>query len=168
VKTRADTVSDCSRQGIRIREFQPRDKEAFRRLNEQWITRYFQIEEKDRQLFGDPEEHILSAGGAIFIAELDGEPVGCCALVSNDAETFEVAKMAVTESQQGRGLGRMLLLACIKRAKLLGKKRLFIETNRSLQAAIALYRKLGFIDLPAGVVPPSQYVRGDVFLELEL
>ena len=32
---------------IRVREFKPGDKAAFQRLNEEWIKRYFSIEEKD-------------------------------------------------------------------------------------------------------------------------
>ncbi len=87
---------------IRIREFQPSDTAAFRRLNEEWITRYFAIEEKDRELFDDPHGQIVAKGGTILILENNGEIVGCCALLNRDAETVEVAKMAVTKAHQGR------------------------------------------------------------------
>ena len=118
--------------GVRIREFQPGDKAVFRRLNEESINRHFSIEDKDRALFDDPEGQILAKGGMILILESDGKPVGCCALVTRDADTFEVAKMAVTEADQGQGLGRILLESCIARARFLGKKRLFLETNSRL------------------------------------
>ncbi len=39
------------RKEIRIRDFRLGDERVFRRLNEQWITQYFSIEEKDRKLF---------------------------------------------------------------------------------------------------------------------
>ncbi len=58
---------------IRVRDFQPGDKATFRRLNEEWITRYFAIEEKDRELFDDPEGKIIANGGMILIMESDGE-----------------------------------------------------------------------------------------------
>ena len=153
---------------IRVREFQPGDRAAFRRLNEEWIKRYFSIEEKDRDLFDDPEGQIIAKGGMILILEVDGEPVGCCALLDKDADTFEVAKMAVTEAHQRKGLGRILLQSCIDRARFLGKNRLFLETNSKLEAAVNLYRKLGFVELPADVWPPSEYERVDLVMKLLL
>ncbi len=140
---------------IRVREFQPGDKAAFRRLNEECIERYFSIEEKDQELFDDPEGQIIIMGGMILMLEIDGEVVGCCALIARDDETFEVGKMAVTEVHQGKGLGRFLLQSCIDKAKFLGKKRLFLETNSKLELAVGLYRKLGFVELPAQAWPPS-------------
>jgi GNAT superfamily N-acetyltransferase len=153
---------------IRVRDFRPGDKAAFRRLNEEWITRYFSIEEKDGELFDDPEGQIIAKGGVILILESNGEPVGCCALLNKDTEIFEVAKMAVTSAHQGKGLGRILLQSCIDRARFLGKKRLFLETNSKLEAAVTLYRKLGFVELPASTWPPSEYARVDLVMELRL
>jgi GNAT superfamily N-acetyltransferase len=157
-----------SEKTIRVREFQPGDEAAFRRLNEEWLTKYFRIEEKDRKLLGDPRRHILAAGGAILMVEIDGEPVGCCALLHRDPVTLEVGKMAVTESHQGKGLGKMLLRACIEKAKSLGKNRLVLETNSALGPALAMYRKFGFIELEPGEAPPPAYARADVFMELKL
>ncbi len=152
----------------RVRQFQPGDKAAFRRLNEEWITKYFSIEEKDRELFDDPEGLIVAEGGMILILEDDGEAVGCCALIHKDDKTFEVAKMAVTEAHRGQGLGKILLQSCIDRARGLGKKRLFLETNSKLEAAVSLYRKLGYRELPPVAWPRSEYARVDLVMELLL
>ncbi len=153
---------------IRIREFQGPDTNVFRRLNEEWLTKYFAIEDKDRHVLGDPHKYIIAPGGAIFILELDAEPVGCCALIPKDPQTLEVAKMAVTDSQQGKGLGKMLLQSCIEKARALGKKRLVLETNNVLAAAVALYRKAGFVELSRDAAPPSAYARTEMFMELRL
>ncbi|MGA2618077.1 MAG: GNAT family N-acetyltransferase [Thermoguttaceae bacterium] len=153
---------------IRVREFHPGDEAAFRRLNEEWLTKYFCIEEKDRKVLGDPCQYILATGGMIFMVELDGKPVGCCALIHKDDETFEVGKMAVTHSHQGKGLGKMLLQTCIEKAKALGKKRLVLETNNVLGTAVALYRKFGFVELGRDVAPLSAYARTEMFMELRL
>lgn len=155
---------------VRVREYEPgeRDRAAFRRLNEEWLTRYFVVEAKDRQLFDDPERHILAPGGAIFLLDLDGAAVGCCGLIKLDARAFEVAKMAVTEAHQGQGYSTLLLSACVDRARARGAKRLFIETSSKLPPAIALYRKFGFVELRPEAVPPSDYARADVFMELWL
>jgi GNAT superfamily N-acetyltransferase len=152
----------------RVREFQPADKAVFRRLNEEWITRHFSLEAKDRKLFDDPETEILAPGGVILILEKDGEPVGCCALIHREDETLEVAKMAVSETHQGQGLGRILLQSCIDRARLAGKRRLFLETNSRLEAAVRLCRRLGFVELPKDAWPMTAYARVDVMMELRL
>lgn len=152
----------------RIRDFQPGDEDAFRRLNEEWIARYFVLEDKDRRLFADPRGLILDRGGRIFIAEIAGEPVGCVALLALDPETFEVAKMAVAPAHQGKGLGRLLLERCIEHARSVGKKRLYLETNSKLAPAVALYRKLGFVEVHADRRPQSSYARVDLVMEFWL
>ena len=53
---------------IGIRQFQPGDAAAFRRLNEEWITRFFRIEPKEAPILADPQGTILDLGGRIFFA----------------------------------------------------------------------------------------------------
>jgi putative acetyltransferase len=151
---------------LEIREFASGDGIAFRRLNEEWIRRYFVLEPKDMQTLADPEGTILSSGGRIFFAVRDGEAVGCCALAAMSPGEFEVVKMAVTESCQRVGAGRRLLEKAIAEARASGATRLFLETNSKLQPAIHLYETLGFRHLPAERVPPSPYARANVFMEL--
>lgn len=152
-----------------IRDFEsPRDAASFRDLNEAWIRKYFTLEPKDRATFDDPAGKIIAPGGAILMVDVDGETVGACALVKLDADTFEVAKMAIDERNQGRGLGRLLLQAVIARARSMGGKRLYLESNSKLAPALALYRKLGFTDVPRERIPPSPYARVDVWMELSL
>jgi putative acetyltransferase len=151
---------------VRIRPFQPGDAEAFRRLNEEWIDRYFRLEEKDRKMLGDPQGQILDPGGAILIAEADGSAVGCCALILSSPGTFELAKMAVTDAWQGRGLGRKLLAAAIQTARSTGASRLFLETNSRMTPAVRLYESMGFMH--AARVRQSDYDRSDVYMELPL
>ena len=153
---------------IRVREFHPGDETAFRQLNEEWLTKYFCIEEKDRKVLGNPCRYILATGGVIFMVEVNGEVVGCCALIRKDDDTFEVGKMAVTQSHQGKGLGKMLLQTCIGKAKSLGKKRLVLETNNVLGTAVALYQTFGFVELGRDAAPPSEYARTEMFMELKL
>ncbi len=152
---------------IQIREFQPGDEAAFRALNEAWITAYFTLEEKDRATLGDPQTHILDHCGHIYFA-IDaetGEILGCCALQSMGNNAFEVAKMAVAENRRGQGIGRKLLRAVIEAARALGAKRLYIETNHTLENAIALYRSEGFEHLRPEDVKPTPYIRATVFME---
>jgi len=147
---------------IAIVEFQPGHAEAFRTLNEAWIAKHFTLEPKDREVLGDPQGKIIAKGGRIFMALKDGEPVGCVALMKMDDGGYEVAKMTVSESLRGSGLGRMLLQRCIDAGAELGATRLYLETNSSLAPALALYRAMGFKDLAPTETP---YARADVFME---
>ena len=57
---------------------------------------------------------------------------------------YEVAKMAVAESCQGRGIGRRLLAYTIEQGRALGADSLYLETNNKLANAVHLYESLGF------------------------
>jgi len=151
-----------------IREFQPGDEMAFRKLNEEWITRYFRMEEKDERALADPQSTILAPGGRIFFAHISGRCVGCCALLRSAADEFEVAKMAVDASCRGAGIGRNLLRAAIEAARAAGARRLYLETNHVLKPAIRLYESVGFKPVPPHRIVPSPYVRSDVCMEMTL
>jgi GNAT superfamily N-acetyltransferase len=153
---------------LTIREFVAGDEGAFRRLNEEWIVRHFVLEPKDEQALADPRKTILDAGGRIFLAVRGGQPVGCCALLAMGGGDFEVAKMAVTESAQGLGVGRRLLEQVIAESAASGIRRLYLETNRKLVTAIRLYEAVGFRHLPPERIVPSPYARANVFMELLL
>jgi GNAT superfamily N-acetyltransferase len=151
-----------------FRPFQPGDEKAFRELNESWISTYFVIEEKDREVLNNPVAHILDAGGEIFMASKEGYAIGCCALLPMGEGSFEVAKMTVSEAYRGNGVGRKLLEFVIERAKTMGVKRLYLETNSKLTNAIHVYESLGFCRLPPDRIQPSPYARANVYMELML
>jgi len=151
-----------------IREFQDGDEEPFRRLNEEWIVRYFRLEPKDVAVLGDPRSNILMPGGRILFATLGAECVACCALLPVGPDEYEVGKMAVTERYQGQGIGRKVLLAAIGTARSAGARRLWLETNRVLGPAIRLYESVGFAHVPAERRAASPYARSDVQMEMRL
>jgi hypothetical protein len=90
VKEQTGKAGDRNRHGICVREFQFGHQATFRRLNEEWLNKYFRIEEKDRQLFDDPESQIIAKGGVILMLESNGEPVGCCALMIKDGKVLSM------------------------------------------------------------------------------
>jgi len=151
-----------------VREFEGGDEAAFRRLNEEWITKYFRIEAKDEEAFAEPQGKILEKGGRVFFAVKDGEALGCCALVAMGPGEFEVSKMAVTASAQGLGIGRLLIERVVEAGRALGARRLSLDTHHSLTAAMRLYEGAGFRRLPEERVVASQYERADVFMEMWL
>jgi putative acetyltransferase len=150
---------------MEIVEFQNGYAEAFRVLNEAWISRHFAIEAKDREVIDDPQGQIIAKGGRIFMALAQGEPVGCVAMIPMADGGYEVAKMTVAEGLRGSGLGKALMQRCIDEGERLGAARLYLETNSSLAPARALYRKMGFKDLPP---QDTAYARCDVWMERPL
>lgn len=151
---------------VEFRPFEAGDETAFRELNEAWIARHFDIEEKDREVLNDPVTHILRPGGALLMAVQEGVAIGTCALLPMKGGSFEVAKMTVSEQYRGLGIGRKLLAYVIEYARSLGAKRLYLETNSKLRNAIHVYESLGFQHLPAERVQPSPYARANVYMEL--
>jgi putative acetyltransferase len=147
---------------MEIVEFEPAHAAAFKALNEAWIAKYFVIEPKDSEVLDDPQGKIIAKGGRVFMALQDGQAVGCAALLKMADGGYEVAKMTVSETLRGSGLGRRLMQRCIDVGAELGATRLYLETNSSLGPALGLYRAMGFRDLAPTETP---YARADVFME---
>ena len=144
------------------------DTAAFRTLNEEWITRYFILEAKDRELLDDPVHSILLKGGHIFMAHAGAEAVGCVALMPMRDGVYEVSKMAVSPHLRGRGIGRRLLQHSIAQARSIGARSLFLGSNTRLKDAVHLYESVGFRHVKPETLPPMPYSRADVFMELSL
>ena len=96
-----------------------------------------------------PNEKIISKGGYILLAQndADGTIIGTCALLNMGLGSYELAKMSVAEGYQGFGIGKMMGLQTIEKAKSIGANRLFLETNDRLKPALRLYETLGFAPL---------------------
>lgn len=137
----------------------------FIRLNEEWISTYFEIEDVDRALAANPYK-IIEDGGYIFSLVSDGSVLGVCALFNEGNGVFELARMAVSPKAQGRGFGDKLMLACLEKLKVIGANKVYLVSNTKLEAAIALYQKYGFKTKSEGQHPV--YARADIVMELDL
>ena len=153
------------RQQAEIIDYLPEFHNDFKQLNYEWIEKYFELEDTDHQSLNCPNDKILSPGGHIYMARLEGEIVGTCALIKKDDNTYELAKMAVTEKARGKGIGWLLGQAAIAKAHELGATTICLESNTVLQPAIKLYQKLGFRKI---VGQPSPYERCNIQMELKL
>lgn len=152
---------------VEIVEYDEKHQSAFKSLNEEWISTYFEMEEADYKALDNPKEYILEKGGKIFVALYKNEPLGVCALVKmNDSDyDFEMAKMAVSPKAQGKNIGFLLGEMVIKTARELGAKKIYLESNTILKPAINLYQKLGF-EKVTGLATP--YKRSNIQMELNL
>ncbi|WP_400260840.1 GNAT family N-acetyltransferase [Sphingobacterium sp. SG20118] len=152
---------------VEIVDYNPKYQAAFRSLNEEWISTYFEMEAADYKALDDPEAYILSKGGKIFVALYNGEPLGVCALIKMEDPVydFEMAKMAVSPKAQGKNMGWLLGKAIILAAKDMGASKLYLESNTILKPAINLYHKLGFQKI---IGRPTPYKRCNIQMELDL
>jgi len=152
---------------VQVVDYRPEYAVAFKDLNVEWISKYFRMEKADYDALDDPDGYILSKGGHILIALYQDEPVGVCALIKmNDNKyDYELAKMAVSPKAQGKRIGYQLGMASIEKAKSLGARYIYLESNTILEPAINLYRKLGFKEVYGRETP---YERCNIQMELEV
>ncbi len=147
-----------------IVDYQPEHQFWFEKLNREWIEKYFAMETPDFEILQNPQEHILSKGGSIFMATCDGKIAGTVALKHAGPRIYELTKMAVSPEFQGRKLGRALAEAAIARARSSGASKIVLYSNKMLVPAIALYIKLGFREIPVD----GPYKRTNIKMELVL
>jgi amino-acid N-acetyltransferase len=102
-----------------IRRARTADVADIRRLVDAYAGRIL-LEKATVQLYEDIQE--------FFVAELDGEVVGCGALHVMWQDLAEVRTVVVDPAAQGRGIGRRLLSQLIEQARWLGIRRVFVLT----------------------------------------
>jgi DNA-binding MarR family transcriptional regulator/GNAT superfamily N-acetyltransferase len=79
-----------------------------------------------------------------WIAEMNGERVGCIFLVRKDAETAKLRMLLVERKARGSGLGSRLVEECIRFARRAGYKKMTLWTYSILAEARHIYEKTGF------------------------
>ena len=150
---------------VSIVEFDPTFAKAFADLNYHWIAETYGVEAHDHDILDHPQEAVIDAGGQIFFALTHGEVAGTVAMIPYEDDAFELTKMAVDQKFRGRGVGDLLMNACLELARgSSDRKRIILESNTKQVAAIQLYRKFGFVETPLD--PNSQYVRANIRMEL--
>jgi GNAT superfamily N-acetyltransferase len=96
----------------------------------------------------EPDE-VAPGRGAFLVAYVAGEAVGCGAVRRLDGDIAEIKRMYVRPTTRGRGVGGALLAALEAEAHGLGIRRLVLETGARQPEALALYRRAGFVVIPA-------------------
>jgi ribosomal protein S18 acetylase RimI-like enzyme len=103
--------------------------------------------------------------GRLFLGLVRGEPAGCVALRKLEDSVCEMKRMYVKPEFRGFGLGRLLADQIIGAAREAGYRVIRLDTIRSMDAAIRLYRTLGFRSIPAYYLNP---IEGAEYMELTL
>ena len=155
-------------QKIEIINFDPQNeahKLAFKQINYEWIEKYFKVEKSDTDSLENPEKYFIATGGAVLLACRGDEYLGTSALKPMGNDTYELCKMGVSELARGLGIGGLIAEVAIQKARELGAKKVYLETNSSLTPALTLYAKLGFTRIENFTSP---YQRADVAMEMWL
>jgi len=150
---------------IIIVEYNSSHQAYFEKFNRDWIEKYFEMEPVDEFVLTNPGEAILKPGGAILMAEYDGEIAGTVALKKIDDYSYEFTKMAVDERFRRRGIAERLCYASFDKAKELGATTIILYSNKKNAAAIMMYEKIGFRHLK---VEPGVYKRANVKMMIDI
>ena len=149
---------------IEIVTYRPEHQPWFEKLNRDWIEKFFWMEPLDFEVLQNPETHILKPGGFLFMALYRKEVAGTVALKFVEPGVYEFTKMAVDERFRGKKVGEILSKVAIVKAKETGARKFILYSNTKLNAAINLYKKLGFVEIPLD----GPYKRSDIKMELKL
>jgi len=104
--------------------------------------------------------------GGLFIALVDGEAAGCAALRPLEPPaSAELKRLYVRRSCRGQGVGRLLTLKAIERAREAGYASVRLDTLASMKDAQRLYRAMGFREIPAYTFNP---IPDAIYMELNL
>jgi ribosomal protein S18 acetylase RimI-like enzyme len=98
--------------------------------------------------YAPPEGALLLAGR---VGVVGVRPLG--------AGLAEMKRLYVAPAARGRGLGRALALAAIEAARTVGHRAMRLDTLDRMPEAIALYRALGFREIPAYCENPLEGAR---------
>lgn len=151
---------------VKIIPFEPPYATVFKALNMAWLEKYFYVEPKDSEILENCEKFIINKGGYIFFAEFGQQLVGCFSFIKLTDNSYELGKMAVDPQFQGKKIGQKLMEFAIVFAREQEWKKIILYSHRKLDAAIYIYKKFGFNEIPLENVSP--YKRSNIKMELIL
>lgn len=131
---------------IRRAELQHTDaQQLIARLNDELAAMYPQPGANHFTLHA---EHVEPGSGGFYVAELDGEAVGCGAFRMLEGGRAEIKRMYVDAAARGHKVGAGMLTVLEVEARRAGATELVLETGPLQREALGLYRRHGFVECP--------------------
>lgn len=88
-------------------------------------------------------------GRLLYALTEDEEPAGIAGLSYIDDDTCELKRVYVREILRGDGIGTALSKTALRHARWIGYRRAVLSVYRTNTAAITMYTRMGFVDVPA-------------------
>jgi len=85
--------------------------------------------------------------GIWLVAYRDGRAIGCGGLQRLDAETGEVRRIFLDQTERGRGTGRRLLVELEEHARRLGYRRVRLTTGDGQPEALGMFQSAGYQEI---------------------
>jgi len=111
------------------------------------LNTWLSIKDGDKHAYYNQYNSIEGIPYVLVIYE-NGKAVACGAMKEYDPATVEIKRMFTQPKVRGKGLGKTILVALEDWARELGYDYLLLETGRSFSAAVYLYKKYGFEQIP--------------------
>jgi GNAT superfamily N-acetyltransferase len=92
---------------------------------------------------------VAEGRGAFVVARVGGQPAGCGAIRRIAADTGEIKRMYVAPALRGQGIGARVLATLEAEARGLRLSRIVLETGARQPEALGLYRRAGYVEIPA-------------------
>lgn len=118
-----------------------------------------------QQMRSFPDESYNKPDGGFFLATYNDQPVACVGMRRFDNTSCEMKRMYVSSKYRGLKIGKSLCDEIIALAKRYGYKKILLDTNKEMKAAVDLYYKYGFREIPAYCENENEH---PIFLELSL
>lgn len=108
-----------------------------------WLGRDLTFQNLEEEL-RDPAKKYTPPQGEVLVAEEAGRIIGMIAYHRHTDRRCEMKRLYVNPEYRGRNAGERLIETLIEHAKAAGYQEMVLDSIVSLQAAIHLYKKLGF------------------------
>ncbi len=142
-------------------------KQDFIDMNLAWISEMFKVEENDIKTLNSIDDQIKNGSEILFVLD-DAENALSTILITKKSDSlYEIEKFASNKKYRSKGAGSMILDYAIDYVKKAGGKKIILVTNTKCEAAIHLYLKKGFYEIPVDktIFP---YERGNIAYEITL
>jgi putative acetyltransferase len=120
-----------------------------------WLNIDLSFQNFEKEMQGLEAMYSLPHGGIILCKEA-GAFIGCVGIRKIDSENAEMKRMWIQPGHQGKGIGNALLKKATELAKTCGYKKIKLDTLNTMTPAMNLYKRNGFVEIPAYYHNPNE------------
>ena len=128
------------------------------------IETYLRMQNSEEELRNLKEKY-KKPDGRLYLAYVEGMPVGCIGLRRLKGRECEMKRRYVRTEFRGMHIGDVLVKKIISDARDIGYRTMRLDTFPFLERAIGLYRKYGFSETPSYNDNPLENA---VYMKLDL